>query len=128
MRRCGMNFTDRLEKADVIIHGKDVSTLQQSVAILRGSFLITKNAVMELGPKSQCVKYHAALRLVRSVYVSDAFCVRYASIWRVIKQVCDSFRHKWKFINKDDFLARANNKTKAVVGLLASEEVKSEDR
>ena len=36
LRRCEMKFTDKPEKAEVIVQGNDLSNLQQSIAILRG--------------------------------------------------------------------------------------------
>ena len=46
----------------------------------------------------------------------------------MIERVRGSTSHKWKFINKDDFLAKANNTSKLFLGLITSGEKKSEDR
>ena len=114
----------------MIVQGKDLSTLQQGIATLRGNFVITKTTLNDLLPKSPCMKYNAALRLGRFIHVSAAFRVRNAPVWKMVDRLARCTPHcKWKFISKKEFLPKAaGNKTNTYVALITSDEKKSEDR
>lgn len=107
----------------------DLSQRSKWYAVINGCYCMSVSWLLEgTGP---CIKYKAAVKTQRRIWISAMAKDRHPALYNIIEQVCSTRGSKWKVIagGKDDFLQmfnqqKARKRAAVVLGVVASKEGK----